>query len=999
MSASGNYSSLLSYYLACVEEEDRRSLQISATRNYGKYIIPPGPPGSLFRGTTHAEWSPDPEERAILQRYSLEVSKQRFLYGYPLVYDREGYISPLFFSEAEVSTEGPNSKVRIHLPHAGALQVNLHLFRGSHQSSLERMDLQDFLESPDFGTIDARIAAALAKLGSPARTIQDAATPKGQPGWKNEAILFRDAGSSFTAQLRRELLQLKERSPKVDGTALAALLGTNAATSTPSRASLLEVVPLNQSQRAAVESALTRPLTVVTGPPGTGKSQVVVAILASLGAAGRPVLFASKNNQAVDVVRDRLSELLGDSDWFLRLGSKDAIETELQARLQDAEKIPNTVSAHLNSGLESSKAIAPQRDALEKGISGRADALEHLCALLSQQRATLSKLSPVWLDWVLHCESPDWASPSFRSSLTKRKLEVDALSGLGWPGLLWWLKRFLFGKSLVQSHLTFLERTRDSAKSGLPEWQSSSHLDWPSLAGDFADLSSALQATSLQAACRKAWETIAAGAPAEELGKELRAISEKLHAANAAFVKTAILQRIQSNRNRMPTLLKQYWDLTKKAASTYRGASSAIQSDFARCAKSLLDVVPGIIVTSLSAKRSTPLEPGLFDCIVIDEASQCDIASAIPLILRAKRLVVIGDPKQLRHISSIQESTEHRLATETKVTDLLTRFSYRTKSLFDRAAEALEEGGSTPIFLQDHYRSHPEIVEFSNRLYYKRRLVIRTPSRPEIAQAVFWHDVPAKLADGRGSLVNPEEAAFVRDLAKRLVAAPSFGAGWTLGVVTPYRRQRDQIERLLRAEPLLQELGERLKVGTVHTFQGAETDAMIFSPVVAQGAKPRAAEWLSKEEGLLNVALTRARRVLHIVGDRTFCEGTPGPLGDLARFVNQRAGVAAGTRRDSPAVSSVRAALAAAGLWFQEEFPETSETRTYYLDFVTVGLSGARYNIEVDGRQHYYSPEAVSEDESRDAFLKTLGYQVIRLQANHVVSNPQEAGQLITQLA
>ena len=56
-----------------------------------------------------------------------------------------------------------------------------------------------------------------------------------------------------------------------------------------------------------------------------------------------------------------------------------------------------------------------------------------------------------------------------------------------------------------------------------------------------------------------------------------------------------------------------------------------------------------------------PLEPGFFDLVVIDEASQCDIASALPLLFRAKAAVIIGDPKQLRHISAIPARRDREL--------------------------------------------------------------------------------------------------------------------------------------------------------------------------------------------------------------------------------------------------------------------------------------------------------------------------------------------------
>jgi hypothetical protein len=266
-------------------------------------------------------------------------------------------------------------------------------------------------------------------------------------------------------------------------------------------------------------------------------------------------------------------------------------------------------------------------------------------------------------------------------------------------------------------------------------------------------------------------------------------------------------------------------------------------------------------------------------------------------------------------------------------------------------------------------------------------------------QALFWHDIPSTIADGHGSLINPTEAQAVRDLALQVVTAPSFKSNSTLGIVTPFRRQRDRIEQLFQGDAAFSGLGERLTIGTVHAFQGAEADVIIFSPVVSTGARPRAAEWISKEEGLLNVALTRARRALHIVGNKAFCSETPGPLGELAKFVNQRVGVAQGPKHNSPAVEAVRSALQETGIWYQEEVPETTPSRTYYLDFVIIGLSGTRYNIEVDGRQHYFSAEAISEDKTRDQVLREAGYEVIRLRASDVISDSRFVPELLRSLA
>lgn len=991
----GDLSKLLGYYLACVEEEDKRSLQVGSDPKYGQFIHPQGVPGALFKGEAELSWKPGLDDRRFLEKYSLDVGKQRFLYGYPLFADRDGYLSPLFFSEAEVDFKKDSNNIKVRLPHPGNLQLNLHLFRWSHPMALERMELQDQLEAPDFGTIEARITAALARHGQAHADIAQAAMPDGSPGWKNQSILFRDTGASFTAQLRRELSDLKNRPPSITGTALGALLGMPASTSGP-RARLLEVAPLNPSQRKAVEAALSQPITVITGPPGTGKSQVVVAMLASLGAAGQAALFASKNNQAVDVVRERLSSVLGNADWFLRLGNKNNIDEELTAKISESTSIP---SPERTEAAEAALARAiAQRDGLETLIQQRASLADQYIDACEAERANLTGLDKAWQDVANLHNSLDRLDNKTRGDLERVSAEIGALGGSGWPGLIFWIKRLLWGARLRSQYYEFLDGLRSKSGASLPPWESAAMLSWQSLSADCRNVLGLARHNQFVDRKRDLLAKLTARPSATEAESELSTASLSVQRASTAITRAAILGRLHENAARVPTLLKEYWDLTQKAAKLSQRAAADIQADFGRSAKRLLGVIPGFVVTSLSARRSIPLTAGLFECIILDESSQCDIASALPLLLRAKRLVIIGDPKQLRHISSIPEQAEQRIAADQDATSLLARYSYRTKSLYDCAAETLESRSLAPIFLEEHYRSHPEIIEFSNRLYYERRLIVRAPGRSHTDQAVFWHDVPSQVADGRGSLLNLGEAQAVRDLVIQIVQAPSFQPDWSIGIVTPYKRQRDRLEKLLKDEPALTSMKDRLRIGTVHAFQGAEADVMVFSPVVTKGVTARAADWISREEGLLNVALTRARRALHIVGDKAFCEETPGPLGELAKFVSQRAGARRGPQHDNEAIAKARSILTELGAWFQEEVPENTSTRTYYLDFVLVGLSGTRYNIEIDGRQHYFTQDAIAEDAARDQVLHDVGYRVLRLQGRDVLNQSGAVKELLGSL-
>ena len=109
--------------------------------------------------------------------------------------------------------------------------------------------------------------------------------------------------------------------------------------------------------------------------------------------------------------------------------------------------------------------------------------------------------------------------------------------------------------------------------------------------------------------------------------------------------------------------------------------------------------------------------------VIIDEASQCDIPSALPLLYRAKRAVIIGDPNQLRHIATISESTDVDEAAKAGVGK--GAFLYSERSLFDLAQRSV---GNRPgnLLLNEHYRSDSRIISFSNHVFYRDSLLIRT---------------------------------------------------------------------------------------------------------------------------------------------------------------------------------------------------------------------------------------------------------------------------------
>jgi len=993
-----DYEKLLNFYLACVEEEDLRNKQVKADRVNRQYIVPEADEGKLFRNAEYISWNISNQQRDFLERYFGEIERPRYLYGYPVYRDNNGFLLPLFMGEVEAELDQQRTNVTLRLIHPGAIQVNLHLFSSTHPSLAERLGLQDTLESNDFGTFEARLQKAFEERQKQYKSFEELVTPVGAIGWKNKSLVFRDTGGVYTNQLRRELAQMRQMnlSKKAAGTALETLFESSKKIKDyPNPPELLEIVPLNRSQREAAMAALSESLTVITGPPGTGKSQVVINLIASMEAAGRRVLFASKNNRAVDVVREKIAEILNRDDWTLRLGSKKKIDEERQVRIEQAISLQhNNLEFIINRSKELSERLQ-ERECLEKESTDASLAVARYADSLASLRKKKSELPQPWQEWWDNHPTSNWPDLKHKDAVRRKLDDILALSGKQWPGLWLYFLRFLLGPRLKQKYEDDFAKLSGGVPDTIPQWSSKQNSGWKSLLDDYQILHNLYECRRVIENLNSAFSDLEKMRLTSEFKQDFEEYCRAIVDCARDTCRANVRGRILPNQRRLPTLLKQYFDFT----GMFAGQN---QQDFIQAANALLNVTSGVIVTSLSARRSLPFEPKMFDCVIIDEASQCDIASALPLLFRAKRLVVIGDPKQLRHVSSIDERKEQTLAKSEGAEYLLSRYSYRRKSLFDCAAETYIESGREPLFLAEHYRSHPKIIEFPSKTFY-RGLIIRTPPEDQQETPLLWHDVESTVDRPRGSLLNEKEARKVVEKVAEIaekIKDHSLPDEWTIGVITPYKRQRNYIESRLREAGLFDTLSNKLKVGTVHTFQGSEADIMIFSPVVAEGADVKAAEWISKEEGLLNVALTRARKVLHIVGDRNYCQQIPGPLGELANFVDQLTGEQHNRPETTRARNIVREMLKELVPWYQEEWPESDGiNHNHHLDFVVVGLSGTRYDIEIDGRQHYFSAEAIMEDDARDAFLKKQGYQVVRIRAVTVERHTDIVRAVLSRLA
>ena len=251
----------------------------------------------------------------------------------------------------------------------------------------------------------------------------------------------------------------------------------------------------------------------------------------------------------------------------------------------------------------------------------------------------------------------------------------------------------------------------------------------------------------------------------------------------------------------------------------------------------ILSFLPIWVVTNLSAKNSLPLKENLFDLLIIDEASQCDISSALPLFYRAKQIVIIGDPKQLKHISLLRETEDKKIASENKISELYLDYAYSKNSLYDIAERIIKSKNKSPILLNQHYRSYIDIISFSNEHFYEKKLNIMTDESKLIPDNVYprgvkWVDVRGKTSQTK-SPYNKDEAIEIIKILKSF--KKSNLKKISFGIVTLFRAHMELIADMINKSKELKNMD--ITVGTTHRFQGDEKDIIIFSPAISQDIK------------------------------------------------------------------------------------------------------------------------------------------------------------------
>ena len=614
--------------------------------------------------------------------------------------------------------------------------------------------------------------------------------------------------------------QWKKLSKAPSGSALEAYLrGTNS-TQTGANDRIIMPFHSNIDQRNAIRAALENQISVIDGPPGTGKTQTILNLIATLVMQGKTVGIVAGANSAVENVVDKLTEE-GYGFLVATLGSLDR------------------VTAFCTSQTNNDKNRAEWQQTAERSLKESPEGMT-----LETLRAEEERLVSLWED------SRDIAQ--IRSLLTDTQHERRVFeekvreSGRTIPDISH--LPVIAKKPEILVDLLALARCVPSPGRGIRGFieKVRRYYKFGSLKGiDLGD-------TDVQSAIHAAFYC----AHERELVERLKRAEE--HTASHGLIEVAAEYRQHSRNALDAALLRRF---------AHRSLTHVQAQELRDRTDKLLGAYPVIASTCFSI-RNNLAAGALLDWVIIDESSQVLLPQGMAALSKARNAVIVGDDKQLSPVfcgwdESRQEPPE-------------ARFDVRSLSLLDSVKMMPKSARVPNTLLKEHYRCHPAIIEFCNRTYYDGQLIpMRDPGADAPEPLTVVYAAPGNHARHPlhgGGRFSQREIDIIAQLQEMQVLREGIGEGdnrdtksgdFVLGVVTPYRAQASEATKRIRSE-----IGDgdhaRWLAETVHKFQGRGAGTVVLSTVL-NANDPDAAKSFYDNNALTNVAVSRAKDRLIVV--------------------------------------------------------------------------------------------------------------------------------------
>ncbi|MCD4678586.1 MAG: DUF559 domain-containing protein [Desulfobacula sp.] len=960
------FKRLCAYYADCVTQSEKTQEYLFASDLNTKYLLPSLPIGWIHekkRLTIKFSTTTTP---AINRIKSLKEDSEDIYIGYPLscFQDTRGKMvySPILLFPLDIYFNG--NSVNLVIRH-DEIEIN-HKWL---EFNVPRDDQKDVLTSICFsagdktGLLDAVVAVQYLEnrfgtdLDPDYLDYNVTHRPK---GISNSATLFVGNPLKFSKTLKKELFEIAKQPPRVlDQTALAFIFRD------PPLANQYEnqkqlfphdflEFPANHEQHCAIKQALNKPFSKVTGPPGTGKSQVAVNLIANHILYGQCTLFTSKNHKAIHAIIDRANSISTQLPLVQFCTTEDGTSGAQWATLPIDTAIAKGGLILQEKGIGKDSMILRQfEDSLEniRDYETTFSKIDSARARLQELEARYTEIRPKLPEGEIEL------SEALRDRLEKLAQRIGVQTE---------------EQTRLQKVIDFILRRKKHAQDAdqelrtlLPELSRSSKTAERfkervlRLCADIADY--------LEVSKEKA---ILKDLPLDIPQEDRQRLSNEMAFRNQHLKDIFLAKRALSLLEIPETIKQEIKNACKRIArqnlpflSQIISASDieAAQDSFRQFSK----VYPSWATTLLSLSKASPCIAGLFDQVIVDEASQCEIPPIIPALYRARGVTMIGDPAQFPPVITMREGrnsylryTKHKLIEQSDE-----RFDFLNHNAFDLVT-------TPPLMLKEHFRCHEDIASYFNEEYYTGKLKVRTnkkqlkfPENMGFKRALSWKNV-------HGSL--DMEIAEVKSLLKDLKNNDYDG---DIGVITPFRHLANRLKQELYSfQPLLD---VEKDVNTANGFQGGERDLVILILGITANMTKGQSWYAFADENryIYNVAVSRARACLIVVGDKNLVrekalQVNATALLNLTKDVEQRQQK---TLSQSPGEEMLYNALCKAGLPPKQQYPLVGR----YLD---MALVKEKIDIEVDGEAFHLNRfgERKQDDIYRDLQVSSVGWRVCR---------------------
>ena len=560
---------------------------------------------------------------------------------------------------------------------------------------------------------------------------------------------------------------------------------------------------LNQSQKIAVERALSSKISIIQGPPGTGKTQTILNIIANVVRNGKSVAVVSNNNSATHNVVEKLEKKnVGFLTAFL--GNYDNKKKFL---LEQTGLYPDMSDWSLTT--EQLQKLEQETTALSKELSELLNAKNRI-AEIEQEFLQLNPEQHYFGQYYsTYSEGPiesldKLSSKKILALWSEFEQQSEKETSLG------------FWKKL----LIVLRYNRKALKL----FSSSPELVIPYLQSQFYV------------------------AKRRELQEERKRLNGKLE----HYDFDAKMDELTKKSLRLfygELEVRYHWKDKRKYFD---------KKDFSRKSSEFIREYPVVLSTTYSVKGNLNIDY-IYDYLIVDEASQVDLATGILAFSCARNIVIVGDMKQLPNV--LTERDIHTSENIWKKYSLDERYNFSTHSLLSSALETWKEAPVT--LLREHYRCHPKIINFCNQKFYDGKLIIMTKDHNESDVLTMYRTTAGNHA--RGHLNQRQIDVIKQEILPRLKQHNY----QSIGIIAPYR---DQVQAIRS------QLGDEYQVDTVHKFQGREQDAIILSSV------DNVITDFVDDPHMLNVAVSRAVHSLSVVTSQN-PQNDQSNYGDLMRYI------------------------------------------------------------------------------------------------------------------